>query len=454
MRKNLLQWIFLLGIVLSIGCKTNVTSDSGDAAQVDGHPAWIMQGNIYEVNLRQYTSEGTFKAFENHLQRLKDMGVQTLLFMPINPISSKDRKGALGNYYAVSDYSTVNPAFGSMDDWKSLVKKAHDMGLKIVIDWAANYTGADHKWLTSNSDFYLRDNSGAPMLPGEGMTDVRKLNYRNASLVDSMVSVMKMWIKETDIDGFRIDAATEVSRNFFVKAIPELKKQKNVLLIADANDASLHDVGFDITYTADILTAMNQIAQGQRKPNELDSFITKVETNYPATALKLYYTSNHTENTKMADYGMMPKLVHAPFAVLTQTLPRSIPLVYGGQEEPLMDSLSSYNKSSIKFGDYKRASFYKALLNARKNNPALAANSSFMKIETNMDYNIYAFMRTKDDKKVLVLVNLTDIPQSFKLKSSLANGSVTNIFTGEAKDIDISNNIYLPDWGYAVYEYK
>ncbi|HEU4901934.1 MAG TPA: alpha-amylase family glycosyl hydrolase, partial [Flavisolibacter sp.] len=162
------------------------------AARVDGHPAWIAQGNIYEVNIRQYTREGTFRAFEPSLQRLKDMGVQTLWFMPLNPISKTARKGVLGSYYAVSDYDAINPEFGTMDDWKALVKKAHDMGFKVVIDWVPNHTGADHRWLTAHPDFFVKDSAGKPAVAFD-WDDVRQLDYKNTVMQDSMIAAMKYW---------------------------------------------------------------------------------------------------------------------------------------------------------------------------------------------------------------------------------------------------------------------
>ena len=139
-------------------------SSAGKANLVDGHPDWIMQGNIYEVNIRQYTPEGTFKAFEKHLDRLKQMGVQTLWFMPINPISKVDRKGSMGSYYAVADYTEINPEFGTLDDWKELVKHAHDMGFKVIIDWVPNHSGADNRWITEHPDFYVKDSTGKPAI--------------------------------------------------------------------------------------------------------------------------------------------------------------------------------------------------------------------------------------------------------------------------------------------------
>jgi glycosidase len=129
------KYIFLLLSISLLSACQNHQDDisSEDMAKVNGHPAWIMQGNIYEVNVRQYTPEGTFNAFANQLERLQNMGIQTLWFMPIQPISKLDRKGALGSYYAVQNYTEINPEFGNMDDWKYLVERCHSMGFKVII---------------------------------------------------------------------------------------------------------------------------------------------------------------------------------------------------------------------------------------------------------------------------------------------------------------------------------
>src|SRR6266487_4886457 len=160
------------------GQQQNIAANS-DTSKTDGHPSWIMQGNIYEVNVRQYTPEGTFTAFEFHLQRLKNMGVQTLWFMPVNPISKVERKGVLGSYYAVADYNAINPEFGNMNDWKELVKKCHAMGFKVIIDWVPNHSGADNRWLTQHPDFYVRDSVTGKAVSQFDWTDTRKLNYNN-----------------------------------------------------------------------------------------------------------------------------------------------------------------------------------------------------------------------------------------------------------------------------------
>ena len=195
----------LLLLLLAITACNNGkdTTANTDTSQTDGHPSWIMQGNIYEVNVRQYTPEGTFAAFAKHLDRLKEMGVQTLWFMPVNPISKTERKGSLGSYYAVSDYTAINPEYGTMEDWKALVKQAHEKGFKIMIDWVPNHTGADHYWLQKHPAFYVRDSTGNAVSQFD-WTDTRKLNFANKELCDTMISQMKFWITETGIDGFSL----------------------------------------------------------------------------------------------------------------------------------------------------------------------------------------------------------------------------------------------------------
>jgi len=441
--------MFLLYTTMFTACKNgDQTAASIDTATVDGHPAWIIQGNIYEVNIRQYTPEGTFNAFAQHLDRLKEMGVQTLWFMPITPVGEVDRKGKLGSYYAVKDYTAVNPEFGTLEDWKNLVKAAHDKGFKVITDWVANHTAADNRWIYSHKDFYVTDSTGKIVSPFD-WTDTRKLNYKNMAMQDSMIAAMKYWVTETGIDGFRCDVAAEVPESFWTRAITELKKVKNVFMLAEANDGWLHKAGFDQTYAWEDFSVMKKVATGEKNALSIDSVINKTDTTHPANALRLYFTSNHDENSwNKADYATMPGEVHAPFAVLTQTIKRSVPLIYSGQEEPFLDSLSFFYKDTISFGKYQRAAFYKTLLNLRKNNPALSGNAAFKKLETSNNTSIYAFEREKNGKKVLVVLNLSKTAQNFAWVTAPSASSWTNVFTQTKETVPVA----LQPWGYAVYE--
>ncbi|MDP4265690.1 MAG: alpha-amylase family glycosyl hydrolase [Bacteroidota bacterium] len=420
---------------------------------IDGHPAWIMQGNIYEVNVRQYTPEGTLKAFEKNLDRLKEMGVQTLWFMPVNPISKLDRKGALGSYYAVSNYTAFNPEFGTIDDWKAFVMKAHGMGFRVIIDWVPNHTGADHPWVTHHPGFFVKDSLGKPAVPFD-WTDTRQLDYKNIEMQDSMIASMKYWLTDTNIDGFRCDVAWNVPGSFWTRCIAELRNiREDLFMLAEGDKSYLHPSGFDATYPWEMFHMMVKIAKGGRPAFALDSIKSKFDTLYPKNALELYFTSNHDENSwNKADYATMPGPIHAPFAVFTQTMYHSIPLIYSGQEEPFLDSISFFYKDTITFKSYGRAKFYKTLLELRKNNPALASNASFKKVVVGDEKALYAYVREAGDKKVFVILNLSPAAQTIKVTDPSLHGEPYNVFMGTKEPLT-DKEWQLEPWGYAVYVY-
>jgi glycosidase len=449
--KQLVVGCTLVSLLLS-SCKSE-NSQNSDQQVAGSFPAYISQSNIYEVNLRQYSPEGTFKAFEASLPRLKEMGVEILWFMPITPISKVDRKGELGSYYAVADYTAVNPEFGTLEDWKALVKKAHDLGFKVITDWVANHTGADNRWIQSNPDFFVKGKDGNLAFAFD-WSDTRDLNYWNPLLHDSMINAMKFWITETGIDGFRCDVAGEVPRSFWQHAIAELKKIKpELFMLAEGDVAWLHDAGFHASYGWDGFAKMKKVAKGEASARVLDTVIRHLEEQFPPNAIKMYFTSNHDENSwNKADYQTMPGAVHAPFAVLSQTWKNSLPLIYSGQEEPFLDSLSFFYKDTITFAKYERASFYKMLLSLRKSNPALAVDAAYEKLESSNDDAVYAYVRSKNGKRVLVVLNLSAAPQTFTLKGSVA-GEPENLFTAKKEKLSDGQSFTMAPWGYAVYSY-
>ena len=437
---------------LLFSCKLMPKEESKQTT-ASSFPDYIKQSNIYEVNVRQYSAEGTFKAFEASLPRLKEMGVDILWFMPITPISKVDRKGVLGSYYAVADYTAVNPEFGTMEDWKALVEKAHDMGFKVITDWVANHTGADNRWMQSNPDFFLKDKDGKFAF-AFNWSDTRDLNFWNPVLHDSMINAMKFWLTETKIDGFRCDVAGEVPRSFWQHCITELKKIKpDIFMLAEGDVAWLHDAGFHASYGWDGFAKMKKVANGEASARVLDTVIRHLDETYSSNYAKMYFTSNHDENSwEKADYATMPGEVHAPFAVLSQTWKNTLPLIYSGQEEPFLDSISFFYKDSISFGKYQRAAFYKTLLMLRKNTPALAIDAAYTKLQSTNDDAVYAYTREKAGKKVLVILNLSNKPQTFTLKESIA-GEPQNVFAGKPEKLSDGQNFSLAPWGYLVYSY-
>ena len=416
-------------------------------------PDYVLQSNIYEVNVRQYTPEGTFKAFEAHLPRLKEMGAEILWFMPITPISKVDRKGELGSYYAVADYTAVNPEFGTMDDWKSLVNKAHELGFKVITDWVANHTGADNRWMQSNPDFFLKNKDGQFAYAFD-WSDTRDLNYWNPLLHDSMINAMKFWLTETNIDGFRCDVAAEAPRSFWQRCITELKTVKpDIFLLAEGDVAWLHDAGFHASYGWDGFAKMKKVAKGEASAKVLDTVIRHLDESYPPNYIKMYFTSNHDENSwNKADYATMPGAVHAPFAVLSQTWKNTLPLIYSGQEEPFLDSISFFYKDTISFSKFQRAPFYKTLLALRKSTPALAVDAAYTKLQSSNDDAVFAYTREKGGKKVLVILNLSNRPQTATLTATIA-GEAQNVFVDKKEHLTDGQNFALAPWGYLIYSY-
>ncbi|MBP9883205.1 MAG: alpha-glucosidase C-terminal domain-containing protein [Chitinophagales bacterium] len=431
-------------------CQTKNTHAKSES--VSSHPEWIMQGDIYEVNVRQYTLEGTLNAFAKHLDRLKEMGVQTIWFMPINPISLVDRKGSLGSYYAVSDYTALNPEFGTMADFIQIVKSIHSKGMKVIIDWVPNHTGADHRWLTEQPDFFVKDKNGKAAMAVD-WADTRQLDYKNTVMQDSMIAAMKFWISKTDIDGFRCDVAWNVPADFWRKCIPQLKSMKSIFMLAEGDSAYLPQSGFDAVYPWHMFKMMEKIAKGTRPAFGLDSVKNESDKLYPENTIQMYFTSNHDENSwNNADYGTFPGPVHEPFAVFTQTMANSVPLIYGGQEEPVLRAIKFFDKDPMTFEKFQRADFYKTLLHLRKSNMALSADASFRKINAGDEKAVYAFVREKGNEKVLVILNLSNSEQSITIKDKTLLRNARNVFKGTVAPL--SNKEWkMKPWGYEVYEY-
>ncbi|MEJ2506641.1 MAG: alpha-amylase family glycosyl hydrolase, partial [Ignavibacteriaceae bacterium] len=293
-------------------------------------PEWSYNKTIYEVNIRQYSKEGDFNGFEKHLPELKDLGVGILWFMPINPIGIKNRKGTLGSYYSVKDYKAVNPEFGTIAEFKLLVKHIHRMGMYVIIDWVANHTAWDNHWITEHPDFYTTDSTGNIISPNPDWTDVADLNYNNPALRDSMIEALKFWVQECDIDGYRCDVAGMIPIDFWVDARTELEKIKPVFMLAEWETPEMSKA-FDMTYDWKTYDTMNEVVKGTKNATDLYNCIKNNEENYPPNAFRMEFTTNHDKNSW--DGTVFERLGDAAeeFAVYTFMIP-GMPLIYTGQE--------------------------------------------------------------------------------------------------------------------------
>jgi alpha-amylase len=432
--------------------KKSNTSDMGNGFKpLD----WVPSTNIYEVNVRQYTQEGTFNAFARELPRLKDMGVQTLWFMPVQPVGQKNRKGTLGSYYSIKDYKTVNPEFGTMDDFKTLVNEAHTQGFKVIIDWVANHTSWDNVWTVSHPDFYTKDSSGNFRPPFPDWADVIHLDYDNSALRENMIEAMQYWVKETQIDGFRCDMAHLVPLDFWQQARRELDTIKPLLWLAETEEPSYHGA-FDISYTWEFLHQMEKYWKKETGISGLDSVLNKYDTVFPPHALRMYFTSNHDENSHSGtEYDRMGNAA-LPFAVFCATW-NGIPLIYSGQELPNRTKLQFFEKDPIPWSDkYELHDLYKILLHLHTTHPALRAgdpNVKTYRLRISDDAHVFAYLRKNGDKEVLVVLNLSAQDKlRFDITDEKVTGIFKNSFSGAPNDFTSAKSFEMQAWEYLVYE--
>ena len=418
---------------------------------------WVHSTNIYEVNIRQYTIEGTFNAFAREMPRLKDMGVETLWFMPITPIAQKNKKGSLGSYYACSDYTSINSEFGTLDDFKNLVKQAHELGFKVIIDWVANHTGWDHKWTIEHPDYYLKDSATNDFKIASGMEDIIELDFKNPDLRKAMIDAMKFWVTECDIDGFRCDLAFWVELDFWKEARPQLDAVKPLFWLGEFDELEKPEYGeaFDASYTWTWMHKTEEFYKQQLSIDTLDVILKKYDDLGDST-MRAWFTTNHDENswngTEYEKYGDMAKAL----AVFSATW-NGVPLLYSGQELPNQKRIEFFDKDTISWtGNNLLHDFYKTLLRLKTNNPALRGGDTTVKtfhIKTTDPQKVFAYIRKSGDREVLVLLNLSSQNNlHFDVIDERLTGTFKNVFSGAANDFTVEKGFEMQPWEYLVYE--
>ena len=410
---------------------------------------WAKGSNIYEVNIRQYTTEGTFSAFSKHLPRLKEMGVTILWLMPITPISEKIRQGTLGSYYACSSYTGINPEFGNLDDFKNLVNESHALGFKLIIDWVANHTGWDHHWTTEHPDWYLKDAKGN-FTEKNGWHDVIDLNFDRTDMQMGMIEAMKYWVTECNIDGFRCDMAHLVPLDFWKQARLECDKLKPLFWLAECETVNYHDV-FDATYAWWWMHETNDHAKGISTLSKVREVL-HAYTQYPQGAIKLFFTANHDENswngTEYEKYGNAAKA----WAVFTCTW-QGMPLIYSGQESPNTKRLKFFDKDLVEWNEpLQLQDFYQTLLQLRKTNSAIAEGETYI-LPTASDDQLMAFIRKKNEDIVLVILNVSMQDRlKINVENSWLQGKFRNAFSGMDFIFSGKESFELQAGEYIVYE--
>lgn len=407
---------------------------------------WANSASIYEVNIRQYTAEGTFKAFEAHLPRIKDMGIDILWFMPITTISQVNKKGSLGSYYACSSYTKINPEFGTENDFKDLVDAAQALGMKVIIDWVANHTGRQHEWMMQNPSWFTQDAAGN-YTERNGWDDVVDLNYENKFMRAALIHAMLYWVKEFNLDGFRCDMAHLVPLDFWIEARTSLEQTKKLYWLAECEDVAYHQV-FDTSYAWAWMHATEKVAKGQSGIHEVYAILHQY-AQYPRGASKLFFTSNHDENswngTEYEKYSVAAKA----WAVFTHTW-NGQPLIYSGQELPNFKRLAFFDKDQIQWTQTVPAlhEFYKTLLTARKQYPVLQSGRIFNLPATD---KVMAFLKQDQKHTALIILNFSEERQEVQIIHEAFNGTFTNLFSGLSFDFKGTSQFELMPGEYIVY---
>ena len=372
---------------------------------------------VYEMNVRQYTPEGTFAAAQQELPRLKELGIDILWLMPIHPIGVKERKGTLGSYYAIADYKAINPEFGTMEDFENFLAEAHKLGFRVILDCVANHTSPDAKWINEcPADWYMRDENGNTVVNYDWY-DIAELNYDKREVWDAMADQMRFWM-EKGVDGFRCDMACEIPLEFWQETISALRADyPGMYMLAEGEEPKLHSLsGFNSSYAWELHHMLNAIARGEKNIPELLEYIQKDAERHPADAFRLMFTSNHDENswagTEFERMGDAAKLM----AVLTFTLPNGQPLIYTGQEMGWNKRFEFFEKDPVPAWEKNEYfDFYKWLIDIRHDNPALAAGEKGGVFEVvSTDDSTLVFTRTLPNNKVTVKAELK-APWSYEI---------------------------------------
>lgn len=462
MFKQSLATVLLSAAFFVIACNQrssdNKTAQTGDRYTPKDyvelkHPEWSKNATIYEVNVRQFTKEGTFKAFESHLPRLKEMGIDIIWLMPIHPIGEKNRKGTLGSEYSVKDYLAVNPEYGNMDDFKALVKKIHSMGMYVILDWVANHSAWDNKMATEHPGWYTKTPEGNfQPTPWYDWDDVIDFDYNVPEMRKYMTDALKFWVKEADIDGYRCDVAGFIPVDFWDNARSELDAIKPVFMLAEWESRDLYKKAFDMTYSWTLFEKMKDATVNKKGVSGLVEYMAHDAGSVPRNAYRMTFTDNHDMNswngTQFSNFG-----TGLEACMVFCTVVNGMPLVYSGQEAGLNHSLKFFDKDSIEWKQHPFYDLYKKLFALKHQNEALwngAWGGEMIRIYNDKMDKIISFSREKNGNMIIPVINFSDKPVTVKLNTKYQKGAYIEYFTNKAIELKGDDELTVGAWGYMV----
>ena len=407
--------LLLVAVFVVALCSSRIGAQqpARDFSQVQARSTrdWVRDGVIYEIFPRAFSAEGNFNGITARLDTLKDLGVNILWLMPIHPIGQEKKKGTIGSPYAVRDYYAINPDYGTREDFKKLISEAHRRGMKVIIDIVANHTSWDSvmmKW----TDFYEHDANGRITYPHD-WSDVAELNYQNPKLRRYMTDMLKYWIREFDLDGFRCDVAEEVPTDFWETVRAELDKIKpDIFMLAEGHKPELEVKAFDLDYSWPLHSALTNVLQGRGRATDLSEQWNKEFREWPRGALHMRFSDNHDERRAIARFGEPGALAAS---VLMFTLD-GVPLLYNGMEvgdttesgaPALFEKLPVFWPIAERRPEFPR--FYKQMIALRRASGALR-RGSLQWLRNSDESRILSYVRRNAEEEVLVAINFSTQP--------------------------------------------
>ncbi len=421
------------------------------------NPEWSYSAVLYEMNIRQFTTEGTFRAASERLPFLRSIGVDAIWLMPIYPIGEEDRKGSLGSYYSIRDYKGVNPEFGSEADLRDFITKAHALGIKILFDWVANHTARDARWISERPvDWYERDSEGRAKVPWD-WSDTAKLNYANREVWRGQIDAMRYWVEQFGIDGFRCDMAMLVPIEFWQEASAELHSIKSdIFMLAEAEEDNLFEGAFNMSYQWNIHHIMCDIAKGARRVWDLRNAMHAERQRYPREAMRLSFTSNHDENSwsgsEQSRFGRALEVMTA----MTFLMPSTMPLIYTGQEVGYDHSFAFFDRDPIPEELYKEGyatELYRRLADLKHSQRALDSGErggDVIEIENNAKDCMMTFVREVDGSRVVAIVNLSPYTIHADFRTGIYAGKYRDAISGERVILDEHVERDIAPWHYQI----
>jgi glycosidase len=453
--KTIRYYLLLIFILLSFSfCKKENNNDpevkkTDSTANVPfANVPSISEMVLYEVNMRAFSESGDFAGVVLRLDSICALGVNVLWLMPIYPVGQINSAGQLGSPYSVQNYTEVNPEFGSLADFKNLVQQAHKRNMAVIIDWVANHTAWDNPWI-DNTDWYTQDKDGNIISPtGTNWKDVADLNYSNIDMQNEMIKSMKYWITNTNIDGFRCDAADYVPFEFWKRAIDSLKviPEHKLVLLAEGSRIDHYTAGFQMTYAWDFYNKMIDIFSKNGKASGIFAVNSLEYANIPSGNQKLRFITNHDEyawtNSPVNIFGSKDASLSA--FVITAFM-SNVPLIYDGQEIGYSEKISFFTKNPLNWSlDFGFQNKYRKVMNTRKTIDI----ANYTNLVTYNDNDIVAFKRSNDKGQFLVIVNVRNKEVNYTIPSELNSSEWKDAF-GEVA-IQLNGQLLLKPYEYKV----